>query len=297
MTDKMIRYHPQALFTILLYLVCGVNSLLVATPSRLIDTGQWKLSLDVGLQPGSWMPNRYPGWGESGARLGLDVQVEFTERAPPASEFMLGMDAYELCVTSPPSTFVSERGQEQVKFKRAGGWSITRPTGDVRNANGGLVKPEGILRFWLDCSSGAKRRDVEIPPDTRIFFTTGVWDDPLEVQEQDAEYRRVLSELDEILQDTRQTRQEAENQNILQNIQTFTKLFGDSRRFDELVSLKERYERELPPSGTATARNGVKIAPTGSMVIKGNGIPDWMPGSEYLIFGTFSTSTSTSTVS
>jgi len=66
-------------------------------------------------------------------------------------------------------------------------------------------------------------------------------------------------------------------------------LVGSSQEFDRLVSNKEALERASPPMGAAKASNGVKIAPTGSLVIKGNKIPDWLPGSEYLILGTFST--------
>jgi len=36
-------------------------------------------------------------------------------------------------------------------------------------------------------------------------------------------------------------------------------------------------------------KNGVKMAPNGSLMVKGNqNVPDWMPTSEYLILGTFS---------
>lgn len=255
---------------------------------------QWRLNLDVGLQPGTWMPKRFPGWAESGARLGLDIQVEFTSKKSNTGESLVGpkKDTYELTVTSPDGkcTFVSERGQEVVEFT-SGGWCVQRPTDNIRNAGGSLVKPAGLLRFWLDCPTGAKRRDVEIKEGTRIYFTTGVWDDtdPNAVKSQDDAYRKVLEELKELTDETRKIRKESEDGNLLQNFMSFRTLVDKSKDFDKLNALKFQFERELPPTGASVASNGVQMAPTGSLVIKGNSTPDWIPGSEYLILGTFQT--------
>ena len=272
----------------LLCLAGGVSSLQSST--SLLTSTQWTLNLDVGLQPGSWMPKRFPGWAETGARLGLGVQVEFTGILSSKGESLVGpkSETFQLAVTSAPSKLVSERGEETVEFS-SGGWCIQRPTGSVRNAKGSAVRPEGLLRFWLDCPSGAKRRDVEILPSTRIFFTTGVWDNPATVEAQDLEYRKVLEELDGLKDRAREVRRESESQSMLQNIGTFRQLVGDSREFDSLKDAKGRYEQELPPVGSSIVSNGVRMAPMGSLVIKGNNIPDWLPGSEYLILGTFST--------
>ena len=149
------------------------------------------------------MPKRFPGWAESGARLGLGVQVEFSNTPSSKAEALVGplTETYQLKVTSPPSTFVSASGQKSVEFA-TGGWCIQRPTANVRNAGGSLVKPEGLLRFWLDCPTGAKRQDVEIFPGTRIFFTTGVWDDPKAVEQQEKEYQQSLDELELLIEKT-----------------------------------------------------------------------------------------------
>eukprot|EP00568_Trieres_chinensis_P001655 CAMPEP_0183301350 /NCGR_PEP_ID=MMETSP0160_2-20130417/7498_1 /TAXON_ID=2839 ORGANISM="Odontella Sinensis, Strain Grunow 1884" /NCGR_SAMPLE_ID=MMETSP0160_2 /ASSEMBLY_ACC=CAM_ASM_000250 /LENGTH=295 /DNA_ID=CAMNT_0025463949 /DNA_START=19 /DNA_END=906 /DNA_ORIENTATION=- len=255
-----------------------------------LTSTRWKLRLDVGLQPGSWMPKRFPGWAESGARLGLDVEVQFTNRPSATREVLVGPkdSTFELQVCSPTSTFVSERGQETVNFTD-GGWCIQRPNNSVKNAQGSLVKPEGLLRFWLDCPTGAKRQDVEIRQNTRIFFTTGVWDDPEVVMAQDAEYQAVLKQLQELVDQARSDKAK-ERSNFFEELQTFRKMVGDSKEFDLLKSRKEDLECALPPVGSAVSPNGVQIAPSGSLVIKGNSIPDWLPGSEYLILGTFSTS-------
>lgn len=263
----------------------------LSTPSSLTNT-RWKLRLDVGFQQGSWMPKRFPGWAESGARLPLDVDVEFTTEPSSQRESLVGPkdSTYVLKVCGDgTSTYVSERGQEEATFTN-GGWCIQRPTGNIRNAEGLIVKPEGLLRFWLDCPSGAKKRDAEIFPNTRIFFTTGVWDDPSTLVKMQSEYDSVMEELQSVVDETRTIRRENEQDtNILDRIGDFRSLVDNSKSFDRLVSRKEELERASPPRMSAEAGNGVKIAPQGSLVIKGNNIPDWLPGSEYLILGTFST--------
>lgn len=256
--------------------------------SPLVDT-EWKLQLDIGLEPGTWMSKRYPGWAESGARLGLSVSVQFTKARSTTSESLVGplTETYQLKVTSPPVTFVSVHGQQTVDFNWIGGWCIQRPEANVRNAQGSLVKPEGLLRFWLDCQSGAKRQDVEIPPGTRIFFTTGVWDDPLAVKTQEQEYETVLKEVEELVEQAKKKKEQAKDQNVFQYLATFRDLVGFSQKYDSLTARRDAYERALPPLSSPKAGNGVIVAPNGSLVIKGNS--DWMPGEEFLILGTFTT--------
>ena len=237
------------------------------------------------------MPKRFPGWAESGARLLLDVDIDFTDEPSPTREQLVGpkdkTSVLKVCSTG-PSTFVSEFGEQKVTFTN-GGWSIQRPTGNVKNAVGGLVKPEGLLCFWLDCTSGATRRDVAIKPGTRIFFTTGVWDDPALLKSQKEEYNDIVTKLQTVVDETRETKEKEETNNMLEQALDFRTMVGNAKEFDTLKLQKETLERMSPPKGASKAKNGVQIAPTGSMVIKGNSIPDWLPGSEYLILGTFST--------
>ena len=235
------------------------------------------------------MPKRFPGWAESGARLGLDVDIEFSDTRSSERESLVGplKDTFQVSVCSRDSTFVSDRGQESVSFT-GGCWCIQRPNGDIKNSIGGLVKPEGLLRFWLDCESGAKRRDVEIRPSTRVFFSTGLWDDtsPEELPKLQTEYKETIDKMNELLDRTRQTRQEND---WLKELRSYPAMADDSKEFDRLKVRKETLEKAMPPPNTAMAENGVQLAPKGSLVIKGNSIPDWLPGSEYLILGTFST--------
>lgn len=273
----------------------GVVAFSASTSISLLANTRWKLRLDVGLEPGTWMPKRFPGWAESGARLGLDVTVEFSlqENNTERRESLLGPGGAlvaKVCSTEP---FVSERGQEQVIFSNTGGWSVQRPQGDIKNSAGGLVNPEGLLRFWLDCESGAKRKDVEIPPKTRIFFSTGIWDDPVAIRPDQlkafqSEYQETVDAMNKLLDQTRQKRRTETSSSWFKELRSYPDMLNDSKEFDRLKSRKETLEKTMPPPNAAVGSNGVRIAPKGSLVIKGNSIPDWLPGSEYLILGTFS---------
>jgi len=274
----------------------------------MLTTTKWRVRLDVGLQPGTWMPKRYPGWAESGARLVVDADIEFTDDLLPKqlrAEPLVGPKDETGIVkvnhlgsntksdgsddsTYNPSTFVSEKGTQTVTFTD-GGWCIKRPQVDVKNAEGQKVQPGGILGFWLDCESGASRRDVEIFPKTRIFFTTGVWDDPAGLTALEDEYKVALADLTAIEERTRASRADAENKNWFDQVKDVRTMFTDADEYDKLRNRKERLERQSPPKSSTQAKNGVKMAPNGSLVVKGNqNMPDWMPTSEYLILGTFS---------
>lgn len=225
----------------------------------------------------------------------VDVEVEFLTQPSSERESLVGPKAstYVLKVRGDaPSTFVSERGQREVVFAD-GGWCIQRPTAPVRNAEGRRVQPPGLLGFWLDCPSGARKRDAEIFPGTRIFFTTGVWDAPEALRDRAAEYEDVVDALRGVVDETREVRAGADEGggggDLLGRLGEFRTLVDNSKEFDRLTARKEELERASPPRGSAEAGNGVKMAPTGSLVIKGNNFPDWFPASEYLILGTFST--------
>lgn len=266
----------------------------LSAPSPLVNT-KWNLRLDVGLQPGTWMSKRFPGWAESGTRLPLNVDVEFTKQVSAQRVSLVGRkDETFVLAVSGTSTFVSELGQQEVTFTD-GGWCIQRPTANIRNAEGSMVKPEGLLNFWLDCKSGAKKRDAEVFPNTRIFFTTGVWDDPAGLKKMQSEYEAVLKDLDGLVDATRKIREDNNDDNnegginnVVNRLRDFGTLVDNSKDFDQLQGKKAAMEKAAPPLGASESGNGVKIAPTGSLVIKGIKIPDWLPGSEYLILGTFS---------
>ena len=337
---KLLGLVPPRLLPLLLLLIAissavfivevhSLSSQLLSENSSIqysiITNTKWKIQLDVGLQPGTWMPKCYPGWAESGSRLVFDATIEFTDDLLPSNipgEPLVGPKDQTGIIrvnnnsagnnndgsTSYPSTFVSEFGTQNVTFApTGGGWCIQRPISNIRNANGNEVKPGGILSFWLDCTSGATRRDVEVPPNTRIFFTTGIWDDPIGLITLEDKYKKIVNEIQSIQEKTKQTRAEMDddknrNKNKKKNnwwnqIKSTRKMFVDSEDYERLIVQKKMFERQSPPKNSAQSKNGVQIAPTGSLVIKGKSPPlapglgfDWLPTTDaYLILGTFTT--------
>lgn len=323
----------------------------------LLTSTQWKVRLDVGLQPGTWMPKRFPGWGESGGRLIVDVDLEFTDQLYPQdvlggsgtstligpndqtgivrvvinnnnnkndtdndTDDNTGIDTTPTPTPTPPltsssSTFVSEQGLQTVQFMD-GGWCIQRPKIPIQNAEGNKVEPSGLLGLWIECRNGAKRNDIVIPPNTKIFCMTGLWDNPGTLLKMEEEYNTILTELQTIEDRTRKTRGTTtvtttpkKTDNALSNDEETTKtektvssvsppvswfqqiqdvrtMFVDSKRYDTLKQRKEELERQSPPKNAVTTQNGaVQLAPTGSLVIKGtnnstsknNLLPKWVP--------------------
>ena len=86
---------------------------------------------------------------------------------------------------------------------------------------------------------------------------------------------------------TKKERNDKSKKNPWQELLAFRKQVQDAEIYDRLKKQKEEDESFLPPINSPQAKNGVQIAPSGSMVIKGNTTPDWLPGSEYLILGKF----------
>ena len=141
----------------------GYTSTLLGTP--------WRLKLDVGLEPGSWMPRKIDGWGASGARVLVDAVVEFDAAPAGESEELVGpLDQTRTLTVRGGGTIVTFEGEQEVTF-RSGGWCVQRPLLSKS------TEQEGLLRFWIDCPSGCAKNDVSVPPGERLFFSTGVWDD------------------------------------------------------------------------------------------------------------------------
>ena len=133
----------------------------MATPAT-IGGGTWRVSLNVGREPGTYMPE---DWASSGARLAFPVDVEFTTAAATQYQEDLLGEAEGTCrlrVVN-PGKFIGSSGEVTVETKH-GAWRAT-PTG----AGG-----ETHLRFFLDFPEDATRNDVVLPAG-RLFFTTGMW--------------------------------------------------------------------------------------------------------------------------
>jgi hypothetical protein len=292
--------------------------------SPFIDS-RWIVRLDFGLEPGSFMPQRFPEWAVSGARLGVPVELWFTNNnvaeVPDNVTALFGVGnndkvkvnniipTFRRVEVSPMtinSTFVSERGQECVSFV-GGGYSMERSS--LYNKNDDLTllgiveeipKPRFLLRFWIDCTSGARRNDVELKPFSRIIGTIPIWDDPDQItrleQELAATKTLILQEKQQEQKTKKKKKKNRQDEYDPMNPNTsfndddiksksksksfLTKwfFFGDKKKTDKnndddvddessLEYRQEQLERLLPLKGSLTFDNGVTTAPKGSLVI------------------------------
>lgn len=140
------------------------------TKSSLVGT-RWRLKLNLGLQPGSWMPQEIDGWGASGGRLLVSADVVFEKKLIEGDGDVLVGPAGQTRVLRvlQGGSVVTERGEEKVEFL-SGGWCVQRPIGWGSER-------EGRLGIYLDCPTGMARRDISVPVGERMFFTTAVYDD------------------------------------------------------------------------------------------------------------------------
>ena len=125
-----------------------------ATVSTLTGSS-WRLKLDIGLEPGSYLAQT--DWGASGGRLRFNVDVDFEDTPTAVAEELVGPLAGTRalrCKTD--GSFVGFEGEKAVSFA-GGGWCVQRSLG-------ASAESEGLLRFWLDCSSGASKGDVAVRP-------------------------------------------------------------------------------------------------------------------------------------
>ena len=172
------------------------------------------------------------------------------------------------------------------------GWYIQRPTRYVRDTiTGAPIRPEGILTFWFDCVSGATKHDVTIPPHTRLYCSTGIWDAPHSVQQLRRQQQTTRKEIDDIHHQQAVIEEQYPTANILEKFINIRQRFVYAEDLTYLNSRLAQLERQSPPpksihssssstssslsslSTTQAVTNGsndkdVVIAPIGSIVIQ-----------------------------
>mmetsp|Transcript_33230 Transcript_33230/g.102991 ORF Transcript_33230/g.102991 Transcript_33230/m.102991 type:complete len:206 (+) Transcript_33230:114-731(+) len=105
-------------------------------PGPKLTSATWKVSLNVGREQGTWMPEE---WAASGARLLLPVVCEFSaEPYPGEPEALVGRACFRVRPKG-DATFVSVGGTTTVKIE-GGAWAVQPPKPGRRPA---------LLRFWL----------------------------------------------------------------------------------------------------------------------------------------------------
>jgi len=132
---------------------------------ELLDDTSWKITLNIGREPGTWMPN---DWGESGERLLLNIAVEFSpEQLYEREEFLASMSSAKVLkvvdsqLTIGPSL---TEGSRKIAVKN-GGWRIAPGEGPVGT---------DLLRFYVEIEEDAQHRGCDVYcPKGRVYCTCG----------------------------------------------------------------------------------------------------------------------------
>ena len=203
---------------VLTVLLVGVGGLSVA-PGRYvnksllsrIENAQCEIQMSVGRIPGTAMP---PEWAASGAKLALNLELEFTKNDcadyEMTKERLLGTGRPTFRAVEPllEPTFVSAQGQQSVKVTE-GAYGC-----DIQQLEAQLY----AFRFFLDFPNGAIRNDVELPAE-RIYFMTQCWiKDERSINRAKGRKVKIEKSLDEINQNLAEWQSAGDNNNILKKV-------------------------------------------------------------------------------
>jgi hypothetical protein len=131
----------------------------------LLEGTSWKLSLDIGREPGTWMPK---DWGVSGERLKLNLELEFTEdQLYDREEFLGGIgDARILHVKGNEMTLAPSLTEGSRKIRVLdGGWRVAKGQGPMGT---------DLVRFYIETEEliSRKGKDIYLRPG-RIYCNAG----------------------------------------------------------------------------------------------------------------------------
>ncbi len=137
---------------------------------ELLDNTTWKLSLDIGREPGTWMPK---DWGVSGERLKLNLDFTLTDAQLFEREEFLGSmgDAKILSVKNNEMILAPSitEGQRKIQIKN-GGWRVVKGQGPMGT---------DLLRFYVEVEEEIKRNGRNSDtycPKGRIYCNCGFFD-------------------------------------------------------------------------------------------------------------------------
>lgn len=130
----------------------------------LLDNTHWKVMLDIGRDPGTWMPKT---WGASGKRMLLNLEICFEpDQLYDREEFLEGVGNAKVCRVVHHELNIAPtmtEGIKRVLTLKDGGWRIVKSAGPLGT---------DVLRFYIETDSEIRQGDVSVPPG-RIYFTCG----------------------------------------------------------------------------------------------------------------------------
>mmetsp|Transcript_11314 Transcript_11314/g.26904 ORF Transcript_11314/g.26904 Transcript_11314/m.26904 type:complete len:453 (-) Transcript_11314:1380-2738(-) len=134
-------------------------------PLRLLENTRWRVMVNIGREPGTWMPKT---WGVSGDRLYLSCEVEFSDEVLYEQEnFFNGVDGTKvLNVVHNEANLAPcmSEGGRKVRIKN-GGWRVVPNEGPLKTT---------VLRFYFDLEEETRHKGSDVYlPSGRIYCTCG----------------------------------------------------------------------------------------------------------------------------
>ena len=150
----------------------------------LLDSTSWKLSLDIGREPGTWMPK---DWGVSGSRLKLDFEFEFSDKQLYEREDFLGGIGDAKIVSVKDSIIVLSpsltENRREIPVKN-GGWRVSRGKGPMGS---------DLLRFYIEIDEEVSRKNGDVYcPAGRIYCSCGFFNMDRPSNGEKARYKKIL---------------------------------------------------------------------------------------------------------
>jgi hypothetical protein len=139
-----------------------------SSSSKLMDDTRWRCMLNVGREPGTWMP---PTWGISGERLYLNLELEFSpeqllyEREDFLSmNGMAGTKVLKVVHNEASLAPTMTNGGRKVRVKN-GGWRVAPGEGPLGTS---------VLRFYLELEEQTYHHGSDVYcPAGRVYCTCG----------------------------------------------------------------------------------------------------------------------------
>jgi len=264
--------------------VCLLLAALVhVTMSLTLQNLACRVTLNVGREPGTWMP---PEWGASGARLSLPMDVRFSDEPIDCDEPSFLERGRTARVYCEGGSFVGPQGEIVVEAK-GGAWSAA-PSDRCG---------EHAFRFFIDFPDEATRNDVSLPAG-RVYFSSGAWN-VAEKQVALAEVEQLKQKIEAIIEtkdaavDYAKAKGE-ENVGLLERANAFRKAKSRSDTATPLVDQYKSLLSSLPDETVATADGTAELLTRGGISLKRNDARNLFGalGDVYLILGRYSLSRS-----
>lgn len=135
-----------------------------------LDNTRWRIMLNIGREPGTWMPKT---WGISGERLLMNLEIEMTPEALfDYDEFLNGRSGAKTLravgnqLTVAPTM---KEGSRKVRVNN-GGWRISLGEGPMGT---------DVLRFYFDIAEEVRHKGSDVySPAGRVYCTCGFFPAP-----------------------------------------------------------------------------------------------------------------------